>query len=258
MSRPAGGRDREGAGKTVIEHPMRLETALPLRVTPGQELIESSIRLRHFITDWPTAQQKFASGITQRLRDLTVIQPHDLSMSYTGGLGDASCTCRLYGGAASITLHADMLKLSFTNVVPSVYETVFKVIRLGMEFLASEFSENGVAWLSLNTSQDVRASDDEIDAYLKQFEYEGAVAVAEQEHGATYHPSVRVTLKHLERRWLLHRLVEETTPHDGGLHVSTSYYVPESELEAFGGLEQTVARLREMADRAVGLNRGSE
>ncbi len=32
--------------------------------------------------------------------------------------------------------------------------------------------------------------------------------------------------------------------------------MPESELEALGGFEQAVARLHEMADRAVGLHRG--
>lgn len=267
MSRSDGGRGRESP--IAAEHPMRLaddpsvqddgktRAVKMLRVAPDPELIESSIRLRHFITDWLGAQRKFVSGIPHRLRDLTAIQPHDLRMSYTGVLGDASCTCRLYDGAASITLSADMLKLSFKNVPPAARETVFKVIHIGLEFLASEFSENEVAWLSLNTSQDVRASGDEIKAYLKQFEYEGAVAVAEQEQGTTYLPSVRVTLK-FDGRWLLHRLVEETMPNADGLFISTSYYVPDSGLEAFDGLEQTIARLCEMADRAVGLNRGSE
>ena len=110
-----------------------------LRVTPNPEQIELRIKLRHFITDWPSAQQKFVAGITRRLHDLTAIQPHDLNMSYGNSLGDASCTCRLFGGAASIVLNADTLKLSFENVTRAAYKVVFQAIRRGWEFLASEF-----------------------------------------------------------------------------------------------------------------------
>lgn len=228
-----------------------------LRVTPDPEQIELSIKLRHFITDWPSAQHKFVAGITRRLRDLTAIQPDDLNMSCGNSLGDASCTCRLFGGAASIVLDADTLKLSFVNVTRAAYEVVFEAIRRGWEFLASEFPENGVAWFSLHSSQDVAASDDAaVDTYLGQFAHEGAVAIAEQEAGIRYRPSIRVTLEEHDRHWQLHRSVEESTSLANGLFVTTSIYMPESELEALGGLEQAVARLHKMADRAVGLHRG--
>ena len=228
-----------------------------LRVTPDAEQIELSIKLRHFITDWPSAQHKFVAGITRRLYDLSAIQPHDLNMSYANSLGDASCTCRLFGGAASIVLNADTLKLSFTNVTRAAYKVVFEAIRRGWEFLASEFPENGVAWFSLHSSQDVAASDDAaVDIYLGQFTHEGAAAIAEQEPGIRYRPSIRVTLKKQDRHWQLHRIVEESASLANGLFVTTSIYMPESELEAFGGLEQAVARLHDMADRAVGLHRG--
>ena len=228
-----------------------------LRVTPNPEQIELRIKLRHFITDWPSAQQKFVAGITRRLHDLTAIQPHDLNMSYGNSLGDASCTCRLFGGAASIVLNADTLKLSFENVTRAAYKVVFQAIRRGWEFLASEFPENGVAWFSLHSSQDVAASDAAaVDTYLAQFAHEGAVAVAQQEAGLRYRPSIRVTLKEHDRHWQLHRSVEESTSLANGLFVTTTIYMPGSELEALGGLEQAVARLHEVADRAVGLHRG--
>ena len=175
-----------------------------LRVRPNPEQIELSIKLRHLITDWPSAQQKFVAGITRRLHDLTAIQPHDLNMSYGNSLGDASCTCQLFGGAASIVLTADTLKLSFANVTRPASEVVFKAIRRGWEFLATEFPENGVAWFSLHSSQDVAASDDAtVDTYLGQFAHEGAAETAEQEAGIRYRPSIRVTFKEHDRHWQL-------------------------------------------------------
>ena len=178
-------------------------------------------------------------------------------MSYANSLGDASCSCRLFGGAASIVLNADTLKLSFTNVTRAAYKVVFGTIGRGWEFLASEFPENGVAWFSLHSSQDVAASDDAaVGAYLEQFAHEGAAAIAEQEPGLRYRPSIRVTLKEQDRHWQLQRLVEESASLANGLFVTTSIYMPESELKAFGDLEQAVARLHDMADRTVGLHRG--
>ena len=229
-----------------------------LRVTPNPEQIELSIQLQQLITDWPSAQQKFVTGIPRRLHDLTAaIQPQDLSMRYGNSLGDASCTCRLFGGAASVVLNADTLKLSFANVTRPANKVVFETIRRTWEFLASEFRENGVAWFSLHSSQDVKPSDDAaVDTYLGQFAHEGAVATAEREVGIQYRPSIRVTFKEHDRHWQLHRSVEESTSLANGLFVTTSIYMPEFELKAFGGLEQGVARLREMADRAVGLHRG--
>ena len=228
-----------------------------LRVTPEPEQIELSIKLRHFITDWPSAQHRFVAGITRRLHDLTAIQPHDLDMSYGNSLGDASCTCRLFGGAASVVLNADTLKLSFSNVTRPAYEVVFEVVRRGWEFVTAEFPENGVAWFSLHSSQHVAASDDAaVDTYLGQFAHEGALSIAEQEEGIRYRPSIRVTLKEHDRHWQLHRSVEESTSLANGLFVTTSIYMPEPELEALGGFEQAVDRLHEMADRAVGLHRG--
>lgn len=227
-----------------------------LRVAPEPEQIELSIKLRHFITDWLSAQRKFVAGVPYRLHELTAIQPQDISTSYANSLGDASCTCRLFGGAGSIVLNADTLNLSFANVTRPAYEVVFEAIRRGWEFLASEFPDNGVAWFSLHSSQDVATSDDAaVDTYLGQFAHEGAVAVTEQEPGIRYRPSIRVTFKEHDRRWQLHRSVEESTSLAKGLFVTTSIYMPESELEAFGGLEQAVARLHAMADQAVGLHR---
>ena len=164
-------------------------------------------------------------------------------MSYTGVLGNASCTCKLFGGAASIVLSADMLKLSFTNVPPAAYETVFEVISRGRDFLKAEFPENRLAWFALNTSQDVRASGAEIDAYLEQFTHQGAVAVTKQEPEVTYRPSVRVTLKRRDPSWHLHRLVEEGMSNAGdALFITTSLYVSEiAGFDAHGGLERTVA-----------------
>ena len=227
-----------------------------LQVAPSAEQIELSIKLRHFITDWPAAQRKFVAGITRRLHVLSAIQPHDLSMNYASSLGDAACACRLFKGAGNIVLNADTLKLSFADVLRPAYEVVFKTIRHGWEFVASEFPENGIDWFALHSSQDVAATDDAaVDAYLEQFAHEGAAGIAEQEPRITYRPSIRVTFKEPDRHWQLHRSVEESSSLANGLFVTTTIYMPESELEAFGGLEEAVARLHDMADRAVGLRR---
>ena len=71
-----------------------------------------------------------------------------------------------------------------------------------------------------------------------------------------YRPSICVTLTEQGRHWELRRSVEQSASTAGGLFVTTSVFIPESEVEAFGGLEQVVARLYGMADRAVGLHRG--
>ena len=227
-----------------------------LPVTPEPEQIELSIKLRYFITDWPSAQRKFVAGVPHRLHELTALQPQDVSMSYANSLRDASCTCRLFGGAGSISLNADTLNLSFANVKRPAYEVVFETIRRGWEFLTSELPENGVSWFSLHSSQDVTASDDAaVDTYLGQFAHEGAVAITKHEPGIRYRPSIRVTFKEHDQHWQLQRSVEESATLGKRLFVTTNIYMPESQLEGFGGLEQAVARLHAMADRAVGLQR---
>ena len=227
-----------------------------LQVAASAEQIELSIKLRHFVTDWPAAQRKFVAGITRRLHVLSAIQLHDLSMNYASSLGDAACACRLFKGAGNIVLNADTLKLSFTDVWRPAHEVVFKTIRHGWEFLASEFPENGINWFALHSSQHVPAADDAaVEAYLAQFAHEGAAGIAEQEPGITYWPSMRVTFKDPDRDWELHRSVEESSSLANGLFVTTTIYMPESELEPFGGLEEAVRRLHDIADRAVGLRR---
>ena len=227
-----------------------------LRVTPGREQIELSIQLQPFITDWPSAQQKFSAEIPRRIYDLTRIQPRDINMTYGNSLGDASCGCRLFEGSGNIVLNADTLKLSFANVTRDAYKVVFETIRRAREFLASEFPENRVLWFSLHSSQNVAVSDNAaIDTYLKQFAHEGAVEIVQREARIRYRPSIRVTLEGHDQHWQLHRAVEESRSPGNGLFVTTSIYIPETELTAFSGFEEGIAHLHELADRAVGLQR---
>ena len=227
-----------------------------LQIALESEQIEFNIRLRHFITDWASAQRKFLAGITRRLHDLTAIQPHDLNTHHTNSLGDASCSCRLFAGSASIVLNADTLKLNFTNVTQPAYEVIFKTVRRGWEFLTTEFPENGVSWFSIHSSQDVLPADDTtVDIYLEQFAHKDALAIAQKDARIVYRPSIRVTLKEHDGGWQLHRSVEESTSRANGLFVTTSMYIDNEVVETFGDFEQPVAQLHEIADQAVGLNR---
>ncbi len=229
---------------------------MTLRISPEPEQIEFSIKTRSLITDWLSAQRKFTAGMARRFAELSPVQPHDLDLNHANSLGDVSCSCRLFRGAASIVLKADTLRLNFENVPSTAYGVVFKTIREGWEWLMSEFPDTGVAWSSLQSNQNVIAPDNAVvDRYLDQFSCDSAMAIAEKEPGIRYRPSIRVTLKDQDGHWELHRSVEELRTVPNGLFITTSLYLPETDFQSLTGWE-AVARLYDMADRAVGLDRG--
>ena len=230
-----------------------------LPVTPHPERIEIDVRLHPFITDWQHAQEKFLSGITAGLRDLSAINPYDLSVTSSDSLGGVSCTCRIFGGAASITLVADALKLSFANVGRSAYPTVFDTIRRSWDLMASDFGGHELAWLSLHSRQDMKAADSEsIDTYLDRFAPQDTIGAMKHEPEISCQPSASITLSERKRFWKLHRSVEKSASSSDKLFVTTSIFMPATEITAFGSLEKLVERLHDIADRAVGLRREGE
>ena len=227
-----------------------------LPITPHPEQIDLEVKLRPFITDWQYAQQHFLVGITARLADLCQIRPNDLSVNSSTSLGGVSCICRIFGGAASITLAADALKLSFANVRPDAYPVVFDTIRRSSDLMHSDFADHELAWFSLYSTQDmVVASANSIDAYLHRFAQRETIAALENEPGITYQPSPRITLAERGRFWKLHRSVEKSTLSSDKLFVTTSIFMPITEITTFGSLEKLVQKLYAIADRAVGLRR---
>ena len=225
-----------------------------LQVRHHEASIQVVVKLTRFITDWPAAQQKFIGGIADGFRDWLPIGPGDFSVTPAFSLDDLRCRCQLFGGACSIVLVPDALRLEFTNARRRNQPEVVETVRRALDWLAGALGENGRDWMSFNTSAHMQAPDGAgVDAYLGQFVRGDVDSIVKSEPGARVLPSTRIVCSDDKGRWILQRVVEKSAVIDRGVYVDTRIEIRNPDPAGFGGDMDLLARLDRLADNVVGL-----
>lgn len=225
-----------------------------LRVRHHDAVITASFKLNRFITDWPAAQQQFISGVAERFRNWVSLGPRDFSVTPAISLEDVRCKCQLFGGACSIELTPEVLRLSFANVKPAHRPIVLNTIRICSEWLSTALGDHGREWLAFNTAAHLQALDDgAAGAYLGQFMSDDASGMVESEPDIRYLPSTRVGLSDERGGWILRRTVEKSEVVENGLFVDTTVHVFSPDPASLEAHEQLLERVDRLADRFVGL-----
>ncbi|MCY4600767.1 MAG: hypothetical protein OXF27_12715 [Acidobacteria bacterium] len=225
-----------------------------LHVRHHDASIQVVVKLTRFIADWPAAQQQFIGGIADGFRDWLPISARSFSVTPALALDDLRCRCQLFGGACSIILAPDTLRLDFMNVRQRDQPEVIETVRRSLDWLAAALGENGRDWMSFNTSAHMQAPDSAtVDAYLGQFVPEDVDSILQMEPGARYLPSARMMCSGENGRWILRRVVEKSTVIDDGVYVDTRIDIRNPDPVGIGGHVELLARLDRLADSVVGL-----
>ena len=225
-----------------------------LRVRHHDAFVTASFKLNRFIADWPAAQQQFIGGIADRFRNWVPLGPRDFSVTPAFSLEDLRCKCQLFGGACSIELAPDVLRLSFANVKPANRPVVLNTIRICSEWLSSALGDRGRDWFEFNTAAHLQALDDgAADAYLDQFMTEETAGIAKSAPNVRYIPSMRMGLSGENGGWLLRRTVEKSEAIENGIFVDTMVHIASPDPASFEAHEQLLDRAGSLADRFVGL-----
>ncbi len=235
-----------------MENPLRLMN-LPVRSHDKQ--LEFSVALTPFIADWAGASQKFISGLAERFD--TIVLAEDFNVNLSNSLGDMSCRCRLFGGACLITLTPNELRLTFKNVSYAAYPAVFSTMRSTLGWLASDFGSHKQDTLYFRCNEHVHSDDEQsVDEYLNQFAHDKILEALESEAAVSYQPSIRIALIGTKKNWSLQRLVEKSLQFNDELFVSTNVSILLRDAEDTDNLDRIISGLSDVADKAVGLNRG--
>ena len=227
-----------------------------LRVRHRDAEINVSIKLNRFITDWPSAQSKFISGIADAFRGLP-IGPRNFSVTPAFALEDLRCKCRLFDGACEIVLRPEALKLDFKNVQPGTRPVVLETVRRASEWLAAALGDHGRDWLLFQTQAHLEALEaGAVDAYVSQFAPVEAGELATLEPSVKCLPSSRTVLSGEAEGWKLGRVVEKSVSIENGVFVDTWVHVKYPDpLDPMGFDDQMrlLDRAEKLADRVVGL-----
>ena len=225
-----------------------------LRVRHQNASINASLQLSPFFTDWPTAQQRFVDGIADGFRDLYPIRPRDFSVTPALSLGDLRCQCQLFGGACSIVLSPDSLRISFEDVKQHDHPIVWEVIRRSENWLSSAQGGHEREWFSCHTLRHVQALDgDVVDAYLNQFVGVISDRVFNSEPNVKLHPSAHMALSDRDETWKFRRVVERSTSVPNGIFMDTWVQVLASNPASFDNQLELITHLDELADRGIGV-----
>ena len=223
-----------------------------LRVRQHGASITVQFKLKRFVADWPTAQQRFIGGIADRFSNWVPLGPQNFSVTPAFSLGDLRCRCQIFGDACSIELTPDALRLSFTNVKPQDRPVVMRTIRVCSEWLSSVLGDHGRDWLVFDTAAHLQALEDgAADAYLGQFISAEIADAAKSESDVKYLPSTRMNLSDENGGWVLRRTVEKSEAVENGVFVSTTVHIASPDPASFE--EQLLDRADRLADRFVGL-----
>ena len=226
-----------------------------LRVRLHDATINVSFKLSRFISDWPSAQSSFISGIADRFRGWLPIGPRNFSVTPAFALEDLRCGCRLFGGACEIVLAPDTLQLDFENVKPESQPGVWETIQRASEWLADALGDHGRDWLSFQTHAHMEALEaDTVDAYLGQFMPAEVDELMKSEPKVKCLPSNRAVLWGEAEGWRLWRVVEQSLLIDNAVFVDTRVHMHSSDPEGFDDQMRLLGRAEKLADRAVGLD----
>ena len=215
-----------------------------------------SLPLRPLIADWETATPKFISGLTARLQGFTDLRSADWEVTDSGVLRDRACRCRLFGGAATITLRPDEITLDFSNVVRQAHAVIFEILGRTLDLMNTEFPDHPYDSCNLTCTQhaDVSSSDS-ADSYLSQFSYAGTSLTIANSPQLQYEPSIRIVLSSDDGMYRTQRVVEKSGARDGALFVFTSLLLDRRMTSSHDTTQMTqfFDEACERADQAIGL-----
>ena len=229
-----------------------------LRVRLRDAQINVGFKLNRFITDWPSAQSKFISGIADGFRDWLPVGPRDFSVTPAFALEDLRCKCRLFGGACEIVLGPEALQLDFHNVQPGTRPGVLKTVGRASKWLAGALGDHGRGWLWFQTHANLEALEAAAaDVYLGQFASAEAGELAKLEPAVKCLPSSRTVLSGEAEGWRLWRVVEKSESIENAVFVDTRVHVnyPDQSDSGFDDRMRLLERVEKLADRVVGLDR---
>ena len=226
-----------------------------LRVRLHDETINVSFELGRFIADWPSAQSSFISGIADGFRDWLPIGPGNFSVTPAFALEDLRCRCQIFGGACSIVLAPEALRLDFENVKRENDPIVQETVRRALKWLAGALGDHGLDRLSLHAFAHMEALEaGAADAYLDQFMPAEADELMKSEANVKCLPSTRIVLSGEEGDWVLRRMVEKSLLIDNAVFVHTSVFMHSLDPAGFDDQIRLLVRVAKLADRAVGLD----
>ena len=227
-----------------------------LRVRHRDARLNVGFKLDRFITDWPSAQSKFISGIADGFREWIPIGPRDFSVTPAFALEDLRCKCRLFGGACEIVLGPEALQLDFENVQPGNRPVVLEAVRRASGWLAAALGDHGRDWSSFQTHAHLEALEaGAADAYLDRFVSAEAGELTKSEPSVKCLPSSRTVLSEEAEGWLLWRVVEKSATIENAVFVDTRVQYPApSDPMGFDDQIRLLDRAEKLADRVVGLD----
>ncbi len=222
---------------------------------PEREDLLIHFTLTPFIADWALTQTRFIAAIARELGDLLSIRPQDFYTNPSVGLGEVWCKYKIFGGASTIVLHPDALRLDFKSVNENDRLTIIEIIRRSVSVLQQDIGSYARCYVSLTSNRHVvTVGDGSVDRYLNQFVLQQAVDMAKTDSDIEYSPTVKVILSDKGGDWSVHRLVEKSGPLPDGLFIYTLVFIPSFELAEFDEQQKLVNQIFELADKAVELS----
>ena len=222
---------------------------------PEREDLLIHFTLAPFISDWASTQTRFIAAIAREFGDLLSVRPQDFYTNPSVGLGEVWCKYKIFGGASTIVLHPDALRLDFKSVNENDRLTIIEIIRRSVSVLQQDIGSYARCYVSLTSNRHVETvGDGSVDRYLNQFVLKQTADMVKTDSNIEYSPTVKVILSDKGGDWSAHRLVEKSGPLPDGLFVNTLVFIPSFELAKFNDQKNLLDRIFDLADEAVGLS----
>ena len=222
---------------------------------PEREDLSLSFGLAPFITDWIPTQTRFIAAIVRDLGELGPVRPLDFSSNSSPELGESRCTYRIFGGASTIVLDPETLRLNFTAINENDRQTVTEITRRALDLLSKDIGGYTQNRVSLTSNRHVETvNKGAADAYLEQFVLKQTTDIVKTDLEIEYRPAAKIILSDKEHNWALHRLVEKSGVLPDGLFINTLIFISSSGMTAFEEHKRLIDRIYALADQALELN----
>jgi hypothetical protein len=150
--------------------------------------------------DWENVSGRFFSLVYDALLGKIAVNPGDFSLNPANILSDVRAKYSIYGGATSVTLHADRLVFDFPNIIPSDYPTVTNVVTSIHDAFPKAFPAQQFHTLDVQTLEHMDLIDLEgVRLFLERFK----VKASEESFASSVviHPQVKFTALAQDQSW---------------------------------------------------------
>lgn len=222
---------------------------------PEREDLSLTFGLSPFITDWVPTQTRFIAAIVRDLGELGPVRSLDFKANSSPELGESRCTYRIFGGASTIILDPETLRLNFTSINENDRQTVTEITRCALDLLSKDIGGYTQDRVSLTSNRHVETvSKGAADAYLEQFALKRPTDIVKTDLEIEYRPTAKIILSDKEDTWALHRLVEKSGVLPDGLFINTLIFISSPAMTAFEEQKRLIDRLYDLADQSLELN----